>query len=147
MGQYHFVANLDKRQFLHPHKLGDGLKLLEFGDSSSGTMTALALLLACACKGGGRGGGDPRETSPLIGSWAGDRVAIVGDYAEKSDLPEEYGADTLFERIETEYEDISDQMVPILEAECDVKIIGTGWREKTPNKMVLKPDMIIRGAV
>lgn len=68
MGQYYYVANLNKCQYLHPHQLGDGLKLLEFGASSEGTMAALALLLA----------DNPKEG--LVGSWCGDRIAIVGDY-------------------------------------------------------------------
>ena len=55
MGQYYLIVNLDKRQYLHAHKFGDGLKLLEFGSSGSGTMCALAILLA---DGNGRGGGD-----------------------------------------------------------------------------------------
>jgi hypothetical protein len=80
MGQYYKVMNLDKKQFLHPHKLGDGLKLMEFGCSANGTMTALALLLA---DGNGRGGGDMRSDSRLIGSWAGDRIVIAGDYADE----------------------------------------------------------------
>ena len=29
MGQYHYTVNLDKKEYLVPHKLGDGLKLLE----------------------------------------------------------------------------------------------------------------------
>lgn len=38
MGQYHYVVNLDKKQYLRPHRFGDGLKLLEFGSSGQGTM-------------------------------------------------------------------------------------------------------------
>lgn len=91
MGQYHEVVNLDKREKLHPHALGDGLKLMEFGCSSDGTMTALAILLAGSCKGGARGGGDVEYTHPmssvLVGRWAGDRIAIIGDYAEDGDVP------------------------------------------------------------
>jgi len=91
MGQYHQVVNLDKHEKLYPHVLGDGLKLMEFGCSSDGTMTALAILLAGSCKGGPRGGGDfPHEhpmSSVLAGRWAGDRIAIIGDYAEDGDVP------------------------------------------------------------
>lgn len=94
MGQYHYVANLDKREFIHPHRLGDGLKLMEFGSSSDGTMLGLALLLAVS---NGRGGGDyhePSEMTPedtqlikaVIGRWGGDRIAIIGDYYEQDDL-------------------------------------------------------------
>ena len=79
MGQYYYVVNLDKRQYLHPHKFCDGLKLLEFGCSMEGTMTGLAILLA---DGNNRGGGDLRSEHPIIGSWAGDRIVIAGDYAD-----------------------------------------------------------------
>ena len=54
MGQYYIIINRDKKQFVHPHRFGDGLKLLEFGCSATGTLTALAVLLA---SGNGRGGG------------------------------------------------------------------------------------------
>jgi hypothetical protein len=90
MGQYYLVVNLDKREFLHPHKLGDGLKLMEFGNSGDGTMLALALLLADGC---GRGGGDyhaKKGSTPdlaLIGRWKSDRVVIAGDYADVGFTP------------------------------------------------------------
>lgn len=78
MGQYYYIVNLDKKEFLHPHKFGDGLKLLEFGCSANGTLTGLAILLA---DGNNRGGGDLHSDNPIIGSWAGDRIVIAGDYA------------------------------------------------------------------
>ena len=86
MGQYHFVANLTKKQFLHAHKLGNGLKLMEFISAQDGVPQALILLLACS---NGRGGGDFRGEDPecLVGSWAGDAIAIVGDYYEEEDIP------------------------------------------------------------
>lgn len=68
MGQYHKPVCIDTMETIHPHKLGDGLKLMEFGMSGSGTMAGLALLLA----GEGR--------------WAGKRIVIVGDYAESGDI-------------------------------------------------------------
>jgi len=79
MGQYYLIVNLDKREYLYPHRFGDGLKLTEFGCSSNGTMTALAILLA---DGNGRGGGDLETDNPIIGSWAGDRIVAAGDYAD-----------------------------------------------------------------
>lgn len=82
MGQYHYVFNLDKKEYLHPHKFGNGLKLMEFA-CAAGTMTGLAVLLATS---NGRGGGDLRTSNTEIpGRWAGDRIAIVGDYAEGDD--------------------------------------------------------------
>lgn len=79
MGQYYYCVNTRKRQYLHPHSFGCGLKLLEFGASGSGTMMGLAVLLA---DGNNRGGGDLRSDSPLIGSWAGDPIVLAGDYAD-----------------------------------------------------------------
>jgi len=87
MGQYYRVVNLDKREFLETWDFGDGAKLLEFGCSGSGIMCALAILLA---DGNGRGGGDldlPEEATEnqksIVGSWAGDRIVVSGDYADK----------------------------------------------------------------
>ena len=78
MGQYYYVVNLDKKQFLYPHKLGDGLKLWEMA-ASGGCGKALIPLLS---DGNGRGGGDFND-NPLVGSWAGDRIVISGDYSDK----------------------------------------------------------------
>ena len=73
------VVNFDKREFLDPHKFGDGLKAMEFGCSAMGTMTALAFLLAGDCDGSG---GDFQPGSFLLGWWSGDKIAIVGDYGD-----------------------------------------------------------------
>lgn len=122
MGQYHLVVNLDKKQFLHPNHLGDGLKLLEFGDGGA-TLTALAILLA---KDNGRGLGDLHVASPdtpldhwakndygltrkrtpfahFVGSWSGDRITIAGDYGDNLPGKEE----NLYQIARREYEDIS----------------------------------------
>jgi hypothetical protein len=77
MGQYYKVINVSKKEYIHPHNFGDGMKLMEFGCSGQGTMTALALLLS---SGNGRGGGDMRSGDSIIGSWAGDNIVIAGDY-------------------------------------------------------------------
>lgn len=87
MGQYFLVLNLDKLQYLHPHCFGDGLKLLEFGCSSNGTLTGLTFLLRKSTEGGG---GDYDGSHEIVGSWAGDRIAIVGDY-DDSKLYQEAG--------------------------------------------------------
>lgn len=85
MGQYHMTVNLDKREFINPHGLGDGLKLWEQVGGPGGVGSALIVLLAAS---NGRGGGDfSTEYPDLVGRWAGDRIAIVGDYAEVGDLP------------------------------------------------------------
>lgn len=83
MGQYHKVVNLDKKQVINPHNMGCGIKLLEFSESR--VTTALSVLLACS---NNRGGGDLHSDSPMCGSWAGDRIAIIGDYWEEDEAKE-----------------------------------------------------------
>lgn len=80
MGQFFFIVNTNKKEFLHPHVFGDGSKLMEFGCSAMGTMTALALLLRRSSE---TGGGDwmPQYyggENKRVGSWAGDSIVIIG---------------------------------------------------------------------
>jgi len=107
MGQYYIIVNLDKKQLILPHKFGDGVKLLEFADSTPGTMTALAVLLA---DGNGRGGGDLDSNDPIIGSWAGDRIVIAGDYADPGKFVPKSMKKKLFERNLEEYTQNSPEM-------------------------------------
>lgn len=85
MGQYHKIVNLDKREFISPAGLSIGVKALEQILAAASTQEALFMLLMCS---NGRGGGDIRASDPhgLIGRWAGDRIAVVGDYTEDDDL-------------------------------------------------------------
>lgn len=83
MGQYHILINVDKKEYVHAHRIDNGLKLMEQCGFEKSTSTALWLLLACS---NGRGGGDARR-HPLIGTWAGDRIAVVGDYHTPDDIP------------------------------------------------------------
>jgi hypothetical protein len=124
MGQYYLIVNLDKKQYLHPHPCGDGLKLLEFGCSAYGTLTALAILLA---DGNGRGGGDLRSTNPVIGSWAGDRVVIAGDYADDGKFTDGLKC-TLFDLASDSYQDISRQA---LRAMADDEWIAAEMRKSS----------------
>lgn len=109
MGQYYLIVNLTKKQFLHPHKFGDGLKLMEFGGSGSGTMLGLAVLLA---SGNGRGGGDLHSENPIIGTWAGDKIVIAGDYDDEGKFVR--GKRNLFFVAEEKYEDISAKVIEAL---------------------------------
>lgn len=138
MGQYHYTVNLDKHEYLDPSALGDGMKLVEqCGYAPGGINDALHLLLAVS---NGRGGGDFSADSPLIGSWGGDRIAVVGDYGEKIDLPEEFGADSIYFRCleeceETEhegprYKNIAPQLIPVLEEAYGIIYCGDGWCQR-----------------
>jgi hypothetical protein len=107
MGQYHKLYNIDKQEYVHGHRIDNGLKLMEQCGWDKSTSTGLWLLLANS---NGRGGGDALK-HPLVGAWAGDRILVQGDYAkpdDKSFLTEE----------ETEqFTDISSQVKEMLDAE------------------------------
>lgn len=104
MGQYYYVVNMDKKQYLHPRKFHEGLKATEFGYDRR-TISALHALLT---KSDGGGGGDYQDDpTGVIGSWAGDRIWIVGDYDSSK----------LFDKAATEYEEISAKIIPILKKE------------------------------
>lgn len=156
MGQYYYVINTAKRQYLHPHKFGDGLKLMEFGCSGMGTMTGLAVLLA---DGNGRGGGDIASANAIVGSWAGDPIVISGDYADKGrfvsddDLAdwrqstppddEETFRTRLTETVTLQdlasecYEDISYRVIAAL---CEEKYLRASFRKQV-NRFGLSGDM------
>jgi hypothetical protein len=149
-----------------------------------------ALIILCAAMPETRGGGDldldanwhgpertipPHNVSPgpmpeeypsvahrTIGRWAGDPIALVGDYAEPDDLPEEYNADLIYtacgweneddklntinqmidsdlhyEEIERArnmpiYTDITDDVCRVIEHELQGKFEGEGWRSFVP---------------
>jgi hypothetical protein len=119
MGQYHLIVNHSKREYLIAHKFGDGLKLLEFGSSGCGTMTALAVLLA---EDNGKGGGDLHLTGahPIVGSWANDRIAIVGDYGE--DRFDASGSKTnAYSLASAEYRDVSGDVLRAMACDAFLK--------------------------
>lgn len=81
MGQYHSVINLDKQAGYSPRSIGAHNKLMEQGHSTLPCATLLLLL------------SDPN-------GWGGERIAIVGDYAEDSDLDDApFPASELWERL------------------------------------------------
>jgi hypothetical protein len=162
MGQYWKVVNLDKREFLDQYKLGAGAKLWEHLANSPGT--GAALLVLCAAMPERRGGGDfdmgenwhgpervdmTKEGPPVpdyfeiakrtIGRWAGDRVALVGDYAEDGDLAPEHKASLIYGLCRDPkdydgddpsklYTDITDDVVAVIEHELGGKFVGDGWK-------------------
>lgn len=130
MGQYHIVVNLDKMQKLEPHRLGCGLKLREQLAAHPGTGGALIVLLASASN--GDGGGDLMP-DPIIGTWCGDRIAMVGDYDRNVSYDTPDGKMTGAEIYEADWQDVSDDVCRVLEIELKGKFSGDGWRDFTPN--------------
>jgi hypothetical protein len=94
MGQYHLPVNYRKKEFLSPHTLGVGFKQWEQIASMASVPQALYALL---CTSNHRGGGDLDgeeyytkngvNAAGVLGRWAGDPIAIIGDYSEDYDLP------------------------------------------------------------
>lgn len=160
MGQYWWPVNLDKKEYINPHVLGTGLKLWEQLANHPGTGSALIVL--CAAMPEARGGGDfdlfedwhgsewdPAESQPVptkkeyheiaektIGRWAGDRIALIGDYAEDDDLPG-FNAKEIFEKMGNEYVDISQNVAIIIEHELNGRYRGDGWREFSYKKQTV----------
>ena len=110
MGQYYVAVNLDKKQYIAPHECGNGAKLMEFGLSGLGMMSCLSILLA---DGNGRGGGDLHTENPLIGSWAGDRIVIAGDYADMGKFVDSDDAN-LYTHAHDLFENISAAVMKVL---------------------------------
>jgi hypothetical protein len=149
MGQYWKVVNLDKREFINPHKLGSSSMLWEQLVNTPGIGAALIIL--CAAMPEPRGGGDLKRDDDVarrtIGRWAGDRVCLVGDYAEDSDLPGFPGFSKLYSlcvpasdsdndgdgedkrTADQLFTDVSDDVCTIIERELGGKFEGDGWRK------------------
>jgi hypothetical protein len=80
MGQYMKLVNLTKKEVVNPHALHCGAKQVENIDVLGKVMYALCVYHES------RGGGDLEEMENFVGRWHGDRIAIVGDYAEDDDI-------------------------------------------------------------
>ena len=116
MGQYWMFFNLDKREYLDPAEIVGVRKLWEC-IANAGVGAALIVLVAAQPE--YRGGGDLNVdlAKDVIGRWAGDRIAAVGDYAKDSDLPAEWEAGSLYLRSADEWTDITLLVLPVLERE------------------------------
>ena len=116
LGQYYIIANLDKKEYLDPHTFGDGAKLLEFGCGGVGMTTGLTILLA---DGNNRGGGDLHSDNPIIGSWAGDRIVVTGDYADEGKFNE--GNENLYGYARSHFENISKEVIEAMKEDSYIK--------------------------
>jgi hypothetical protein len=80
MGQYHVITNLDKRERLGPWSLG-----AKASEQAANQVGPLAMFYLMVCP-EARGGGDFFVEGPYMGRWHGDRVVVLGDYAEDGDF-------------------------------------------------------------
>jgi hypothetical protein len=127
MGQYHVLANLDKREVVVPHALGLGLKQREHVGAFDGTLADALYILTMTSP--ARGGGDFEQVS-ISGRWAGDRCVVLGDYTEDSDLPNVPDASSLYREAcdeGSDWTDISEKVVNDLGKLFGFRMTGTGW--------------------
>lgn len=128
MGQYYFITNVDRKEFLDPFKLGSGMKAWEQLANDMPSKALMVLVLSSPQK---RGGGDLQD-NPAIGRWAGDRIIMVGDYAEEGDHTTIPVQDifSFCSKYETEakehWVDITELVIPVLEKELEVKAVVSG---------------------
>lgn len=130
MGQYHELVNLDKMEVVHPHALGHGLKQWEQVATPAGMGDVMYVLLTASPA---RGGGDLEEVEGVTGRWVGDRIVVVGDYTEDSDIPnapmpasELYGSEQLT--------DISAEVAHAMGKIFGYTYSGEGWKSRTPDR-------------
>ena len=85
MGQYFVLVNQEKREYVCPYCIGGVAKLWEWAANTT-QAGMIPLLIRQSDEGGG---GDYRYLAkhPVVGSWAGDRITLVGDY-DSSELYE-----------------------------------------------------------
>jgi hypothetical protein len=114
MGQYHRIANHTRKEYICSHGLGCGMKLWEMASSRYAPQTALLLLLA---EDNGGGGGDVAP-HPLVGSWAGDKIGVHGDYGSS---PESQAAWS------KEYKDISGDVRDMMTVCLELEYSPTQW--------------------
>jgi len=136
MGQYHVLVNFDKKEYVHPWALGNGLKLFEQLFAENGMKDALFVLMAS--KSNGRGGGDLGD-GMVVSRWAGDRVAFIGDYTEAEDHPNIEGVEKIYgycgsDTGENGWKNITPRLASWLENAFEIKFVGEGWKDIVQKK-------------
>jgi hypothetical protein len=126
MGQYHILVNVDKKETVVPHGLGLGLKQYEHTGEYNGTLADAMYLLMMTSP--ARGGGDFPSTN-ISSRWAGDRVLVLGDYTEDSDVPSIPNVGSLYNESES-YTDITDLVAEAFGQVFRLKFSGEGWKTR-----------------
>ncbi len=140
MGQYHKLINITKKEYIVGHDIGIMLKHYE-QIGFEGSMADVLYCLMIAQGNEYRGGGDV-SGHKAIGRWAGDHVAIVGDYYdEKGDKPkyknlyDEVEADKDYKNISPSIRSMLRVIYPKLKIKKEWFTIKNldGTEEKTPH--------------
>lgn len=80
MGQYFKLINYDKQEVVNAWSLDQGAKFWEWEANNISRLAGFLLR-----KSNESGGGDIEDEGEYCGYWAGDRIALVGDYDESGD--------------------------------------------------------------
>lgn len=80
----------------------------------------------------------PSIAARTIGRWAGDRIAMVGDYAEDSDLAPEHEAGSIYTACgDGTFTDVSDDVCAVISHELQGEFVkgnyGNEWKEAEQN--------------
>lgn len=81
----YLIANFDRKEYLRPEQFGEAPDLKSVIESYDGILFGLAVLLS---DGNNRGGGDLRSDAPIIGTWAGSRIAVINETVTDAALSE-----------------------------------------------------------
>ena len=114
MGQYHKLINTTKKEYVVGYDIGILAKHYE-QIGFEGSMADVLYCLMIAQGDDRRGGGDV-SGHKLIGHWAGNNVAIVGDYYDEDTDKFEYR--NLYDEVESDkdYKNISPSIRSMLRA-------------------------------
>jgi hypothetical protein len=130
MGQYHSLYNLDKRELLQPWGIGLGAKQREHTGHLASLSDMMYILTTCSPM---RGGGDfmAEVMAEFIGRWVGDRVVVIGDYAEQGDIPN-FDMSTL-----SDFTDIAGQARAFIYEVYGIRFTMTdyGWQRIYPEEV------------
>lgn len=111
MGEYFLYANLDRREYFHVHALGGGNHSSGVGRNLGARALGLLIMVR-----------RHDSSSPSAeGSWAGDRVVALGDYATSQSLGDAVGSQTApatqgppYAFVESEYKNVVSSIVLML---------------------------------
>ena len=132
MGQYHKLINIDKKEYVTGWDIGIFAKHLE-QVGYDGSMSDVLYILMIAQGNERRGGGDI-DGHDIIGSWVGDRVAVVGDYFDEEKDNTLFKG--LYEKVETKnsgYKNISPAIRSMLPKVFPFKFKRDFWITKESN--------------
>jgi len=153
MGQYFLLVNLDKKEYVDPHKIGGLLKLWEWCVNRQANI--IPWLLAKGPQDGTslcriqfrsefKDEEDKKSYLNMIqeeaetpigkghfktaGRWAGDRIILIGDYDES----------LLYDKVKEEYKEISDELKDEFNEFVEVESFKLGKQLEG-----IRPDLIV----